>query len=63
MYRRSSNLLSIEWLDASGKTEPLLAAPARYVHPRLSPDGLRLAFGIAEASGLSSWVFDIRKGI
>jgi len=62
VYRRSTNLLSIEWLYASGKTEPLVSAPARYVRPRLSSDGLRLAFGIGEASGLSSWIFDIRKG-
>ena len=61
VYRRSSSLLAIEWLDASGKTAPLVSTPARYVRPRLSPDGLRLAFGIADASGLSSWIFDIRK--
>ena len=62
VYRRSSNLVSIEWLDASGKTAPLVPMPARYTRPRLSPDGSRLAYGIAEASGISSWIFDVHTG-
>jgi eukaryotic-like serine/threonine-protein kinase len=62
VYRRSSNLVSIDWLDASGNTAPLVPTPARYVRPRLSSDGTRLAYGIAEASGISSWAFDIRTG-
>jgi serine/threonine-protein kinase len=33
----------IAWLDASGKMQPLLAALGAYVHPRLSPDGRKLA--------------------
>jgi serine/threonine-protein kinase len=32
------------WLDANGKTEPLLSAPGQYYTPRLSPDGSLLAF-------------------
>ncbi len=32
------------WLDADGKTEPLLATPGQYYTPRLSPDGSLLAF-------------------
>ncbi|MBZ5622046.1 MAG: hypothetical protein LAQ69_25455 [Acidobacteriia bacterium] len=62
VYRRSSNLVSIDWLDATGNTTPLVPTPARYVRPRLSSDGTRLVYGIAEASGISSWAFDIRTG-
>jgi Tol biopolymer transport system component len=36
----------ILWLEGSGKTQPLLAAPGRYFTPRLSPDGNRLALSI-----------------
>ncbi len=37
------NLVTVQWLDAAGRTEPLLAKPGVYVRPRLSPDGQRLA--------------------
>ena len=33
----------VVWLDAAGKTQPLLATPGNYFTPRLSPDGKRLA--------------------
>jgi Tol biopolymer transport system component len=35
----------VVWLDDSGKMRPLLATPAPYALPRLSPDGSKLAFG------------------
>jgi Tol biopolymer transport system component len=59
VYRRSTSLLVTEWLDESGKTEPLLARPARYIRPRLSPDGRRLAYSTSEVTGTNSWIFDI----
>jgi len=59
VYRRNSGLLSIEWLDEAGKTEPLLAKPAHYIRPRLSPDGRRVAYSTSEVNGTSSWIFDI----
>jgi serine/threonine-protein kinase len=31
------------WLDASGRTQPLLAVPRAYLYPRLSRDGRKLA--------------------
>ena len=62
IYRRSSNLVSIDWLEASGNSTPLVPTPARYVRPRLSSDGTRLVYGMAGGSGISSWAFDIRTG-
>jgi eukaryotic-like serine/threonine-protein kinase len=61
VYRRSTNLLSLNWLDSSGRTEPVVTKPARYVRPRISPDGRKLIYGIADASGNSSWIFDLRS--
>ena len=58
VYQRSSNQRSIEWLDSSGRTEPLLTQPARYSRPRLSPNGLRVAYSIGDVAGFSSWIFD-----
>ena len=34
----------VDWLDGSGRMQPLLAAPGAYSLPRLSPDGRKLAF-------------------
>lgn len=33
----------VVWMDSTGKTEPIIASPALYDEPRLSPDGRRLA--------------------
>jgi serine/threonine-protein kinase len=32
----------VDWLDSSGKMQPLLSAPGAYTVPRLSPDGRKL---------------------
>jgi Tol biopolymer transport system component/predicted Ser/Thr protein kinase len=34
----------IDWLDSSGKLQPLISAPGLYFTPRFSPDGRKLAF-------------------
>jgi Tol biopolymer transport system component/predicted Ser/Thr protein kinase len=34
----------INWLDSTGRMQPLIAAPGQYATPRLSPDGRRLTF-------------------
>ena len=38
-----SGLLTVQWLDGTGKTQPLLSRSGAYVAPRLSPDRNRLA--------------------
>jgi serine/threonine-protein kinase len=53
----AGNLVTVQWLDASGKTEPLLAKPGVYRKPRLSPDGQRLA--LDDASDI--WVYEARR--
>jgi Tol biopolymer transport system component len=34
----------VDWLDQSGKLQPLLPEPGAYSNPRFSPDGQKLAF-------------------
>jgi Protein kinase domain/WD40-like Beta Propeller Repeat len=51
----------LEWLDSSGKTQPLLAAPGGYTSPHLSPEGQRLALMIA-GKGTDIFVYDWRRG-
>jgi eukaryotic-like serine/threonine-protein kinase len=50
----------IEWLDADGKSQPLLDKPGLFVNPHFSPDGARLAVANDDArSGI--WIYDIRR--
>jgi serine/threonine-protein kinase len=50
----------IQWLDAEGKTQPLLDKPGLFVNPHFSPDGQRLAVANDDSrSGI--WVYDIRR--
>jgi serine/threonine protein kinase/Tol biopolymer transport system component len=50
-------LFTVQWLDAAGKTQPLLAKPGVYQRPRLSPDGLRLALD----DGSDIYVYEARR--
>ena len=43
------------WLDDSGRTQPLIAAPGSYETPRFSPDGQRLA--LAQNAGNNGGIF------
>ena len=49
------------WVDRKGTTEPLAAPPRAYSAPHLSPDGQRLAVGIASGGDADIWVYDIRR--
>ncbi len=51
------NLVTVQWLDAAGKTQPLLAKPGVYQRPRVSPDGQRLVLD----DGSDIWVYEARR--
>jgi Tol biopolymer transport system component len=50
---------SLVWVDLKGKEEPLAASPDAYVGPRISPDGTKLAVGIASGGNPDIWIWDI----
>ena len=50
------------WVDRSGKAERVPLPPRSYLHPRLSPDGLKLAIEI-EGSHHHIYVYDFRSGV
>jgi serine/threonine-protein kinase len=61
VYRSSkagSGLVTIQWLDESGNTRPLLPVPGNYLSPTLSPDGSRLA--VSSAGDI--WVYELGRG-
>jgi serine/threonine-protein kinase len=61
VYRSSkagSGLVTVQWLDESGNTQPLLPVPGNYMSPTLSPDGSRLAL----TSAGDVWVYQLGRG-
>src|SRR5216684_9041642 len=55
-------LVTVQWLDAAGKTQPLLAKPDLYTRQRLSPDGQRLALNVTdEAGNIDIWVYEWQR--
>jgi len=47
---------TVQWLDAAGKMQPLLAKPDAYLRPSLSPDGTKLAISTSDI-----WVYDWQR--
>ena len=39
----AANARTLVWVDRTGKEQPIAAPPRAYAHPRLSPDGTRVA--------------------
>jgi serine/threonine-protein kinase len=54
---------TMHWMDRSGQATPLLAAPAEYFLPSVSPDGSRLAFSLGETPRVEDFqILDLRSG-
>jgi Tol biopolymer transport system component len=51
---------TLVWLDRQGREAPINAPPRAYVWPRLSPDGSRIAFAIADQE-YDIWVWDLGR--
>ena len=51
---------TLVWVDRNGSETPIMAPPRGYTHPRLSPDGTRVAvFAADQAADL--WMFDLGR--
>ena len=57
----AGGLVTVQWLDSRGMAQPLLAKPGRYLRPRLSPDGRRLALEISDGSTPSIWIYEWQR--
>ena len=60
VYRSSKTgggLVTVQWLDASGETQPLIPVPGNYLSPTSSPDGRRLATTLAG----DIWVYELGR--
>jgi len=65
VYRRAtagaSTLMTMHWVDAAARREPLLEKPSSLTDLSLSPDGTRVALTVTEGSSQDVWVFDPRR--
>jgi serine/threonine-protein kinase len=52
---------SLIWVDRSGREEPLDAPPGRYIYPRLSPDGTRIAVDENSSAGRDAWIWHLER--
>ena len=58
--RLAANARTLVWVDRTGKEEPVAAPPRAYLHPRLSPDGTRVALSISDQEN-DLWIWDLRR--
>jgi Tol biopolymer transport system component len=56
-----AQLVTIQWLDATGRLQPLLSKPGFYERPRLSPDGQRLALEVTEGASADIWIYELSR--
>ena len=54
---------TLVWVDRQGQEEPLAVEPGMYFHPRISPDGSRLAVSIRESDAEDVWIYDLEREI
>jgi serine/threonine-protein kinase len=55
----SSTQLVLALVDAKGNIEQLKLPSASYDHPRVSPDGRRIAFGTTDLREANVWIYDL----
>jgi Tol biopolymer transport system component len=59
LYQRGGLASQLVRVDLRGLATPLLDVARVYMHPRLSPDGRRIAFESQEGAGNEIWIADI----
>jgi serine/threonine-protein kinase len=58
-YSKGSAVRQLVRVDERGVATPMTDQARTYAHPRLSPDGKRIAFEEAHLRGIDIWVYDI----
>jgi serine/threonine-protein kinase len=65
VFRRKpgGRVSTVNWMNRSGQATPLLATPAEYFMPSVSPDGSRLAFSLGETPRVEDFqILDLQSG-
>jgi serine/threonine protein kinase/Tol biopolymer transport system component len=56
-----SELATLQWLDGTGRTQPLPANPGLFLQQRLSPDGRLLALAKSSGDDVDIWTYDWQR--
>jgi eukaryotic-like serine/threonine-protein kinase len=59
---RIDTALRLAWVDRNGREETVPGEPRPYRHPRVSPDGTRIAVEIEDPNNTNVWVGDSKRG-
>jgi WD40 repeat protein len=51
---------TLVWVDRQGHETPVGAQPRRYLQPRISPDGTRIAVAVSDQDG-NIWIWDLAR--
>ncbi len=62
VYLHGASTSQVVLVDEHGASRTLLEEKRRYLHPRYSPDGSRIAFDVASAQATDVWVADLASG-
>ncbi len=62
VYQQGGAASRLVRVDQSGAATVLVDSVRSYQHPRYSPDGNRIAFGVAGGGGLDIWTVDLGSG-
>ena len=54
-----SDVVTLTWVDRDGNEEAIPAPPRAYGHPRVSPDGTRVAVDITVGFNSDVWIWDL----
>jgi hypothetical protein len=66
VYRRASGasaMMTVQWVDPTGRKAPLQAKPGVYGSPRLSPDGERLALTVIEGGSQDVYAYEPQRDL
>ena len=55
-------LRTLVWVDRTGREEPLASPLLAYQHPRVSPDGTRVAIDLVDRESADIWIHDLARG-
>ena len=53
--------VGLVWVDRDGSEESIPVPPLAYSHPRVSPDGTRVAVDIIDADNTDLWIWDLER--
>jgi serine/threonine protein kinase/Tol biopolymer transport system component len=52
---------SLEWVDKSGKEEPIQAESRNFFEARISPEGTKVALSILDEGSIGIWIWDFAR--